>query len=91
MDNTIITFIILGLIILAILGYHAFYVRETNKEKTKLINALISKSATELRDLELTEKVRPIKAEIPKEPDLIPESELNDDEFMEKVIGKEIG
>ena len=86
MDNTIVVELILGVIIVAVIVGHFFYVKETNKEKSKLINALISKNAEELRDLELTEKVKPITPEIPEEPMLVPESELTDEEFEEKVI-----
>ena len=78
--------LILGGIIVAVIVGHFFYVKETNKEKSKLINALISKNAEELRDLELTEKVKPITPEIPEEPVLVPESELTDEEFEEKVV-----
>jgi len=81
---------ILAAIVVAVLVYHAYYVREVNKEKSKLINALISKSAAELRDLELTEKVKPIEPPIVKEQDLIPEAEATDEEFA-KVMEKEVG
>ena len=86
MDNQVIAELILGGIIVAVIVGHFFYVKETNKEKSKLINALISKNAEELRDLELTEKVKPITPEIPEEPVLVPESELTDEEFEEKVV-----
>ena len=86
MDNQIIADLVLGGLIVALIVGHFFYVKETNKEKSKLINALISKNAEELRDLELTEKVRPITPEIPEEPVLVPESELTDEEFEEKVV-----
>ena len=87
--NELITLGILAGIILAILVYHAYYVREVNKEKSKLINALISKNAVELRDLELTEKVKPIETAVDKQPDLVPEAEITDDEF-DKAIKEEI-
>ena len=86
MDNQIIADLVLGGLIVALIVGHFFYVKETNKEKSKLINALISKNAEELRDLELTEKVKPITPEIPEEPVLVPESELTDEEFEEKVV-----
>lgn len=92
MDNTIIGLIILGILNLILIAGHFLYVKETNKEKAKLINAIISRSATELRDLELTEKVKPIQtAVISAEPSLIPEAELSDEEFFDKVIGEETG
>jgi len=89
MDNTLVAEIILGIIILIIIAGHFFYVRETNKEKSKLINALISKNAEELQNLEYNDKVKPPKNESPKPPDMVPVTELTDKEFMENVIGKE--
>lgn len=85
----LITLGILAGIIVALLAYHVFYVRETNKEKSKLINSIISKNATELRDLELTEKVKPIKAAVDKPPEFVPVSDLNDEQFSE-AMEKEI-
>ncbi len=81
--------ILLTLIVLCLLGYHAWYVREKNKEVTSLVNALVAKTADEYRDLQLTEKVKPI--EVPKiePPDLIPESEVPDEKFAE-LIEKEM-
>ena len=79
-----------GIIVVTLIG-HFFYVRESNKEKSKLLNAIIARNGQEMRDLELTDKVAPIKPEVPQEPQFIPEAELSDEEFEEKVIGKEIG
>ena len=83
--------IILGLIILVLAALLIIRETQAQKERAKFINALIAKSATELRDLELTEKVKPIQPEMPAEPNLVPEAELSDEEFFEKVIDKEIG
>lgn len=65
------TEVILALISLSILGYHAYYVREVNKERKQLVDAIIAKSAQELRDLRIAENTK-IKIEEPKNPDLIP-------------------
>lgn len=93
MVNSMIEYIPLGLLVLinlATIIYHAYYVRETNKEKDKLINALMSRTSEQFRDLELTSKVEPIKPPMPliPEPDLIPEADLSDEEFN-KYVGKE--
>ena len=74
---------------IAFLAYHAYYVKETNKEKSKMINSIISKNATELRDLELTEKVQPIKTAVDKPAEFVPVSDLTDKEFS-KAMDKEI-
>ena len=83
--------LILGGIIVVLLAFLIIKETQAQKERAKFINALIAKSATELRDLELTEKVKPIQPEMPAEPNLVPEAELSDEEFFEKVIDKEIG
>ena len=75
-------------IIVALLAYHFFYVKEVNKERAKLLNAVLSKNAVEFRDLELTDKVATITPQ-PTEPDLIPESDLTDEEFSKVIKGEE--
>ena len=89
MTIEVISLLILVGINVAFLVYHAYYVRETSKEKSKLINALISKNATELRDLELTDKVKPIETPVDKPPEFIPTAEMTDEEF-DKALGKEV-
>lgn len=83
------TEIVLAVITLAVLGYHAWYVREKNNEVSKLINALVSRTPEQFRDLELTEKVRPIEPPQQVPPDLVPENELDDEKFKE-LIDREI-
>ena len=78
--------VILSLVIAALLGLMAWERHETKKEQAKFINALISKSAEQYRDLELTDKVKPI--ETPKvntPPEFIPESDLTDEQFKEQI------
>ena len=81
--------ILLTLIILAVLGCHVWYVREKNKEVGSLINALVARTPEQYRDLQLTEKVKPIEAPKIEPPDLVPEDEITDEKFAE-MIGKEI-
>ena len=80
--------ILLGVIVflLVSLGYEKW---ENKQILAKLINALLSKTPQEFRDLELTEKVKPI--EVPKktEPEFIAESEIPDEKF-EEMIKKEV-
>ena len=61
------------------------------RERAKFINALIAKTTEQFRDLELTDKVKPIKPPEKVEPTLIPESDLTDEEFAKTVLGKEVG
>ena len=75
------TEIILALITLAILGYHAYYVREVNKEKKQLVDAIIAKSAMELRDLRVAENTT-IKMEPQKQPDFISVDDLDDEALL---------
>lgn len=75
------TEIILALISLAILAYHAYYVNESNKEKKQLVDAIIAKSATELRDLRVAEHTT-IKMEPQRQPDLVSTDMLDDDALL---------
>jgi len=84
----IIALIILTGVIIAQYVFHYLTVKESNKEKTKLIHALISKNAEQMRDLELTEKVAPIKPMMETAPDLVEERELSDEDF-EKALTRE--
>lgn len=73
--------VVFGFIIVSLLASFILYVKESNAEKAKLINALIAKSPEQFRDLNLADKVEPIKPEPPKPPDLIPIGQLSDEEF----------
>ena len=87
----LLTFGILGLLIIALLIGHITYVRESNKEKAKLLNAVISKTPEQFRDLEMTSKIEPIKAEVPTIPDLVSVEDLTDEEFNRDVLGVKDG
>ena len=68
------------LILCGLLGYKEYLGK---KERDKFVNALLAKNATELRDLELVEKVAPIKPmDTTGNSDYIPESELDDETLL---------
>lgn len=72
---------------LASLAFAFYSAREAGKERGKFVNALVAKSSVEFRDLELTEKVKPIATQaVQTEPDLIPEADLSDEEFRKVVL-----
>ena len=78
--------IILGLIIAALLGFMAWERHETKKERTKWINALLAKTTEQYRDLELTDKVKPIETpKVEKAPEFVPESDITDEQFKEQI------
>jgi hypothetical protein len=82
--------IILGLVVLTQFGLLAWQEYNNRKERAKFINALIAKTSEQFRDLELTEKVEPIKPPmVEKEPEFIPESEIPQDKF-EELIKREV-
>jgi len=81
--------IILGLIVIALIGVIVWEKREHKKETSKFINALISKTSEQYRDLELTEKVKPIRPPQQTEPEFTLESEVSDKKF-EEMIKREI-
>ena len=84
-----ITELILGSIIIALLSALVYERYENKKERSKLLNALISKTPEQFRDLELADKVKPIEAPKKTEPDLIAVHDLTDKEFSE-AIKKEV-
>ena len=78
--------VILSLVIAALLGLMAWERHETKKERAKFINALISKSAEQYRDLELTDKVKPIETpKVQNPPEFVPESDISDAQFKEQI------
>ena len=81
----IIAFIVLCVVIALLLGVLAFVEYQNRLERQKFINALISKNATEMANLDLADKTE-IKAEVPKQPELIPMDDLSDKEF-DKAVG----
>lgn len=81
--------ILLTIIVLAVLGYHAWCVHEKNKEVSKLVNALVAKTPEQFRDMTLADKVEPIRAPTVQPPDLVAEDEVSDEKFAE-LIHKEV-
>lgn len=77
----------LGLIVLALITMLMWEKWENRKERARFTNALIAKTPEQFRDLELTDKVKPIIPPAQQPPDLIPESDLNDKEFEDLIKG----
>ena len=75
----------LGLVVVGLFALLAWEKHENKKERAKWINALIAKTPEQYRDLELTEKVKPIEPPVKTEPDLIPESEVTDEQFQQII------
>lgn len=82
--------VILFLVIVALCTLIGWDRHETRKERQKLIQAVMSRSAQDLKDFELTEKLQ-FTPEPQSDPDLINIADLTDDEFQKKIIDKEIG
>jgi hypothetical protein len=78
------------IIILALLAFIAYSHREHAKEREKLVNAVIAKTPEQYRDLQLASKVAQIKPEPPMPLDFIPENEMNDEEFQDKVVSPQV-
>ena len=81
--------ILFGVVALGLVGLNIWEKYESKKERARFINAILSKTPEQFRDLELTDKVKPIKPPVQTEPNLIPTNEATDEEF-EKMIKKEI-
>lgn len=80
----------LFILVLVVLAFHVIQSHQASKEREKFINAFIAKNAAELRDLELTAKVEPIKPQIALEPQVVEVSDLSDEDFDKNILGKEI-
>lgn len=76
----------LALIILALITMLMWEKWENRKERSRFTNALIAKTPEQFRDLELTDKVKPITPPVEK-PDLVAESDLTDEEFIKSMNG----
>ena len=81
---------ILATLNVALLAGHILYVRESNKDKTQLLNAVLAKTPEQFRDLELANKVEIVKS-VPTVPDLVSEADLTDEEFLKNIAGEENG
>ena len=81
---------ILGITNIVTLAVFAIYIYLESKEKAKTINALIAKDSQEYLNHEMADKIEHVKTEPPIEmpPEYTEISSLSDDEFDEKVIGK---
>ena len=72
-------------VILLLCGLIGWKEREARLERSKFINALLAKNATEMVNLDLADKTQ-IKTEVPlKEPDFIPPENLSQEDW-EKVV-----
>lgn len=80
------TEILLTLIILAMIGYHVYFVIEVNKKEHKYVQALLARNLTELAEVEVKE----IKANTPETPKdtFLPMDSLSDDEFNKVLFDK---
>lgn len=74
-------FVLIG-VVLILSGLLGWKERESRLERNKLVNALLSKNAQEMVNLELVDKTQ-IKVK-PQEPDLTPVENLDDDYMIEK-------
>lgn len=83
--------LVLAGINVALLAGHILYVRASNEEKAKLLNAVLSKTPEQYRDLEMVNKIEPIKAEVPAVPDLVSPEEMTDEEWAKNMLGEPNG
>ncbi len=75
--------LILFAIILVLLGGFGWYVREQEKVKTKLINAILAKDSTEYVNRTLADATDVVKPDMTPNfsSDLVPETQLSDEDF----------
>ena len=78
--------VVFGLIVLALIGAFVLYVKESNKEKAKLINALMARTPKEAMELTMADKLQIKQDSSPATPpDMVPLEDVNQDEFEELV------
>jgi len=82
---------ILAALNVALLAGHILYVRESNKDKSQLLNAVLAKTPEQFRDLQMANKIEVVKSTIPTVPDLVSEADLTDEEFLKNIVGEENG
>ena len=90
MTADIIAFLIIGTLSAGNLAFLFWFVRESKRTQEKLINALISKDPSDFQSLEAGDLLASLPKPVETPPDLIPVSDLTDEEFDEKVLGKEV-
>lgn len=74
------TELILGGIIISLLVGFGWYVRESHREHSKLVNALLAKNSQEYVERTLADHTE-IKPEIQTNPDLMRVEDMSDEEF----------
>ena len=57
-----------------------------SQERSKMVNALISRTVADFHTAEMIDKTPPVPAEAFKNPDLVAESDLSDKEFEDTVL-----
>lgn len=80
--------VFLVVVIVCLLALIGFIEHQNRKERAKLVNALMSRTSEQFRDLELTDKIPAPKTEIVEPSRELSESELDDKTFM-KLIEEE--
>ena len=79
------TDLILGAIIIVLLGGFGWYVREQEKTKSKLINALLAKDSQEYVSRQLADQTEIVKPEIQTPSEIVSTDQLNDEEFDKHI------
>lgn len=74
--------IILGIILIVVLVFHIFYVRESNKQIRELSKLIKSKDAIEYVTATKIEENRPT---VNEEPELRPVENMSDDQFFDNI------
>lgn len=83
---------ILFLVIVAQCGLISWLEYNNRKERQKLIQAIMSRSASDLANFEFVDKIKSVEPNpIVDNSDLINISDLTDEEFQKNVIDKEVG
>ena len=75
--------VILSVVIAFLLAFLGWREREIRAERSKFINALLAKNASEMASLEFVDKVKP--QEAPQPDPLLSTADMSDEEFDEYI------
>jgi hypothetical protein len=82
------TEIVLIIVIIVLCGLLGWEKRENKLERSKFINAILAKNASELANLEFVDKIKPEDTKPPVDP-LVSTAQMDDEEF-DKHIQEEL-
>lgn len=76
-------------VILILAGLLGWEKHQNRIERAKMLNMIVGKDTTEIANLEMADKTK-IDVSQPKEPDLVPEEQISDEDFQKYVLERRL-